>query len=400
MVGTQRERPAMGSPAKTIACRSRAKKKAAPRSRICDAAPKSGPIRGFRPLGWKMTQPERCCNGQLMGAPVTRPDPMASDDRYFSLLALAAAWASDAGIPPAMVLRNLCDWVIRGAFPAEALVTATGDKIDPFDIFMSRKALTAELGGGVWVDEVETRSPRWGASLLETVLVSERAIRAFCQYTDTSLPSLLASGLDRLRGAMFAKHRAPPVCPDAEEYAARYQARLSAEGRIGYFRSMLARLREGRIRRALRDRVDEATSFEIDRCEWESARDNIQREIHRCGDVHLQYKFEVLDRQLADIIARHQHRHSMATEAAERSTAADRTAGTVSKQRVKDWYSRWVADNEARGVIPPRDEDWEAAKAELGDGVPRDLVRSLRREIAPASWQQRGRRKSTGKAQP
>ena len=65
---------------------------------------------------------------------------------YIPLLRLAEVWASDARLPVAMVLRHLCDWIMMEAFPAAALVTSAGDRVDPFDIFMSQKALGGRFG--------------------------------------------------------------------------------------------------------------------------------------------------------------------------------------------------------------------------------------------------------------
>ncbi len=73
---------------------------------------------------------------------------------------------------------------------------------------------------------------------------------------------------------------------------------------------------------------------------------------------------------------------------------AKRPAGSYSQKRLRKWYQKWVADNLASGRCPSRDEEWGAAKKALGIGVPRDAVRALRRELAPPSWSQMGRRKS------
>ena len=71
----------------------------------------------------------------------------------------------------------------------------------------------------------------------------------------------------------------------------------------------------------------------------------------------------------------------------------DRTAGTVAKAKLASWYRQWVAQNAASGAIPTRDQDWAAAKTALGNGVPRDAVRDLRRHMAPDAWRRQGRRK-------
>lgn len=61
----------------------------------------------------------------------------------------------------------------------------------------------------------------------------------------------------------------------------------------------------------------------------------------------------------------------------------------------REWYVRWVQANEAKGHVPSRDEDLQAAKAEFGDRCPRNPIRELRRLLAPAHWTFKGRRKKT-----
>lgn len=67
--------------------------------------------------------------------------------------------------------------------------------------------------------------------------------------------------------------------------------------------------------------------------------------------------------------------------------------GRYSRTALHDWYRGRVAELVAAGLEPSRDEDWEAAKAEFGPKVTREVVRALRRELAPASWRRFGRRK-------
>src|SRR3954469_8942964 len=121
---------------------------------------------------------------------------MAGDNRHVPLLRLAEAWASDAGMPPEMVLSNLCDWVMVGAFPDGTLVTAVGDRVDPFDIYMSGKRISAGVAR-VTVNGWELLNPEWGIGLLAGVLVPERGVRAFCKDTNTAVPSILLSGFER-----------------------------------------------------------------------------------------------------------------------------------------------------------------------------------------------------------
>ena len=77
-------------------------------------------------------------------------------------------------------------------------------------------------------------------------------------------------------------------------------------------------------------------------------------------------------------------------------SSSDRRSGKFSPIRLRQWYEEWIVTNETTSNQPSRDEDWTAAKLELGDGVPRDAVWELRRELAPDSWTKKGRRKTVG----
>ena len=69
-----------------------------------------------------------------------------------------------------------------------------------------------------------------------------------------------------------------------------------------------------------------------------------------------------------------------------------------SEARLRDWYRKtYVPSKKAEGVIPSRDDDWKAAKYELGPGVPRDCVYACRKDLAPKSWKRRGRRRKLTK---
>jgi hypothetical protein len=66
-------------------------------------------------------------------------------------------------------------------------------------------------------------------------------------------------------------------------------------------------------------------------------------------------------------------------------------ARRFSKVAAKAWYRKWVAENIAAGTQPSREKDAEAAREALGVNVPRDFLRELRRELAPAAWKSHGR---------
>jgi hypothetical protein len=83
-----------------------------------------------------------------------------------------------------MILKHLCDWAMIGAFSDGALVTANGVEIDPFNVFMSRKACYS-ASDGVELDGYITHNPHWGPGLLSSVLLTESGIWAFCKQVNT-----------------------------------------------------------------------------------------------------------------------------------------------------------------------------------------------------------------------
>ena len=160
---------------------------------------------------------------------------------YIPLLRLAEVWASDARLPVAMVLRHLCDWIMMEAFPAAALVTSAGDRVDPFDIFMSQKALGGRFGSFSFAGRTFYNS-QWGLDLLASVLVSQSGIRAFCKRTNTVPPSITLRTFKRAWAVARGQHLAPPACPEADEQAAKCNARRSARAAINALRDILDRI--------------------------------------------------------------------------------------------------------------------------------------------------------------
>jgi hypothetical protein len=74
--------------------------------------------------------------------------------------------------------------------------------------------------------------------------------------------------------------------------------------------------------------------------------------------------------------------------------APARSNKVASAMTVKRWYRDWVKRNVAEGRQPSRDEDMAAAREGLHRSVSRDVLRGLRRELAPLSWREHGRRKN------
>ncbi len=67
--------------------------------------------------------------------------------------------------------------------------------------------------------------------------------------------------------------------------------------------------------------------------------------------------------------------------------------GKFSQARLESWYPRWVDECSKNGVRPSIEDDWKAAKAALGAGVTREVVRKIRAKYAPVDWKARGRPK-------
>ena len=65
-----------------------------------------------------------------------------------------------------------------------------------------------------------------------------------------------------------------------------------------------------------------------------------------------------------------------------------------SSAKVKRWYRGWVARFEDGDCPPSAAADRSAAEQELGFSIPRDVLRELRRELAPDQWKRKGRRRS------
>ena len=69
------------------------------------------------------------------------------------------------------------------------------------------------------------------------------------------------------------------------------------------------------------------------------------------------------------------------------------SARAYSRAELTRWYKGWVTESGRLGRIPSRDEDWREAARVFGRPIPREAVRALRRELAPAAWVSKGRRK-------
>ena len=68
-----------------------------------------------------------------------------------------------------------------------------------------------------------------------------------------------------------------------------------------------------------------------------------------------------------------------------------------SEAAVRNWYEQYVKDHADDERPPSRDDDLAAVRKEYGDGVPRDTMRALRRDLAPAKWKKAGPPKTGGR---
>jgi hypothetical protein len=240
--------------------------------------------------------------GHVRGA-YLRLAPMSEErSTYIRLLDLAVDWAAAAGMPKELVLRRLCEWAMAGAFPERAFITATGPQVSPFDIYLSFRAVTENDGlfgsGGIYLDgcTIYNNNERWGMHVLAKVLVTAPSVLAFCERTETLAPPSLLSGFSRFLARWNqTKHLAPSECPDANEHAARHQARDFAVGWINSLRTTLSDLRGEPTRFGPRTVPDEPIDFKYLGTKWKKTHDDAQNAIARSHDAGLQQELDSVD---------------------------------------------------------------------------------------------------------
>jgi hypothetical protein len=119
-----------------------------------------------------VSQPARFAGAARRSLTNIRAVMSPEKSRYISLLALAADWGAEAGVPRELVLRRLCEWAMAGAFPEGAFITATGAQVRPFDIYMSFRAFADDNNGllsrGIDVDRwtFYNTNQQWGVHVL------------------------------------------------------------------------------------------------------------------------------------------------------------------------------------------------------------------------------------------
>jgi hypothetical protein len=67
-----------------------------------------------------------------------------------------------------------------------------------------------------------------------------------------------------------------------------------------------------------------------------------------------------------------------------------------SSAELKRWYVQHVEECTRSGLVPSREEESQEANRVFGRPIPREAVRSLRRQLAPAEWRRQGRRRQSG----
>jgi hypothetical protein len=158
--------------------------------------------------------------------------------KYVSLLRLARDWAVQGGEPVEFVIRQICSWAMFDAFPAGSFIYATGDEIEPMDLYMSFQ---------VAINGKTSPNQRWNREVLERALVSKQGISAFCDRTETAPPPFVDRVSSRLKRVFSpSRYASPPFCPNVEERVAQLNAREWALGTMNTMKSMLQTAAQGK----------------------------------------------------------------------------------------------------------------------------------------------------------
>jgi hypothetical protein len=221
---------------------------------------------------------------------------------YFTLLDLVHGWSEQSRNPPAMILRALCEWAVAGGFPEGSFVDSRGNTISTLDIYMSfRNAFKTNMfDTGITIGEMTVHAPseRWGQPLLSRVLVRAEGMLAFCERTSTLPPRSLLSGFQYFWATLKGdKSPAPPLCPDAEQYAAREFARSNAASVIANLEGILRGLKEGKRRIGFQRVGDGPIDFEFWGDRWCKLAEAARIELNKCGDAELLSRIQSVEAQ-------------------------------------------------------------------------------------------------------
>lgn len=196
-------------------------------------------------------------------------------------------------MPAEVVLRRLVDSAVTGGFPAGAFVNATGDEIDPLDIYMSFRFATASILEGVsFRGRILYATGR--GQLIHEVLISVRDLQAFCVAQDTRPPpGLRQPRTPWWRRAKRQAHIVPPPCPGAEQHAVRIDASRSARALLGQISRALSRARGEAVPH--RHEPDLSPLDPDSGTRWDFMKKATLSEIDRCGEADLRPELEALE---------------------------------------------------------------------------------------------------------
>jgi hypothetical protein len=143
-----------------------------------------------------------------------------------------------------------------------------------------------------------------------------------------------------------SKNLAPPACPNAEERAAKIQARDLAVGFINNLLSKLSGLQGNRTAFGPRRVPGEPVDLIYWKAQWDKARTQAQAALARCEAADLQHQVESLDVQWAALVEQetkaapevssgeNQNNSGPAPEEIERSKGPGRPSGSGSYERL------------------------------------------------------------------
>jgi len=257
--------------------------------------------------------------------------------KYIRLMDLPLEWARVSGIPPQMVLRNICDWAVADGFPPGAFIDSSGAEIKPFDIYMSFRAATEThaLNTGISIGGHGTyhNNGTWGVHLLSEALITTRDVLSFCKGTRTLPPPSLLSGFGRAWAQIGGDNTlAPPPCPEATKTLAGKLSREFAESMVAGLRHMLSDLNEGKRRIGFEKVDDGPIGFEFWDARWRRQCDGARAQLKTYEDHALSAELEALEVQWAAFAA--DHAAAVSTEPGETpSIASDPTASAPIRRR-------------------------------------------------------------------
>jgi hypothetical protein len=185
------------------------------------------------------------------------------------------------------------------------LVNARDVPVDPFDIYMSFRALSESefFGSAVSLGSSTICSPRWGIDVLRSVLISSSDIEAFCEKVEAEPPwqRYRTVWLFR-RKAAHRQYLAPPACPEAESHAIRYNAGTSAEASMNSMRSLLDSLMGKRKTHHL---YSGPIDFGFWGKRWADHRDSALRNIEESQNAALHDRLNLLTNQWEEFLKSH-----------------------------------------------------------------------------------------------